>query len=605
MQPILKLDLATGVSERLEVPAVWQRSFIGGASLGARLLYSELVAETDPFSADSPLLFVTGPLTGTTGPAVGRFVVCGKSPATGLWAESNCGGFWGPELRAAGYDGLWLCGRADRPTFLWVHEGGIEIRDATAIWGSDTYASQALVRESIGEARARVAVVGPAAERGVVFAGIYCDHGRTAGRTGLGAVMAAKNVKAIAVRGNRYPGLADPARFGVLRSAANRMLKQDNEARVLHELGTAGAANYSEYLGAMPAKYFHQGTFETVDQISGATMTERLLAGHSTCHGCVIACGRVVRLQDGGRRKGPEYETICSFGPNLLISDLPTIARLGELCDRSGMDTISLGNTIGLAFRLFEMGRITAADTQGLELRWGDAEAVFRLVEMTAAREGIGDLVAQGSLRLGTYFGAADEAVQVNGLEVAYHDPRAVSGMALSYATSPRGACHNQSDYFFVDWGHTQADAGIDYYHRHAQAEKAANVARHQDWRTVYNSLVMCIFANVAPSVQADLCNAACGYDLDVEELMASGERGWNLKRAINHRMGLTAENDRLPRALLEPLPFGGTAGFTPDIQGMLYAYYDYRDWDMTSGRPSRRKLEQLGLGDVAHDLWE
>lgn len=604
MQPILRVDLGSGTIERLDVAANWAKAFIGGASLGARLLYSELTADLEPFSPQAPLLFITGPLTGTTGPAVGRFVVCGKGPATGLWAESNCGGFWGPELRAAGYDGLWVTGKAEKPVFLWIHDGQLEIRTADRLWGLDTYAAQSTVREEIGTSGARVAVVGPAAENGVLFSGIYCDHGRTAGRTGLGAVMASKNLKAIAVRGHVKPGLAEPDHFGTLRSEANRALKQDNEARVLHELGTAGAANYSEYLGAMPARYFHQGSFDAVDELSGAAMTDRLLVGHSTCHGCVIACGRVVRLEDGKARKGPEYETVCSFGPNLLISDLEAVTRLGELCDRLGMDTISLGNTIGLAFRLFELGKLTVQDTDGLGLRWSDVDAVSALVEMTAARRGIGDLLALGARRFGAHFDAEDEAVQVNGLEVAYHDPRGVSGMALAYATSPRGACHNQSDYFFVDWGHTEPELGIEYYPRHSQAEKSANVARHQDWRTVYNALVMCLFANVSPSMQAGLLNAACGYELSVEGLITAGERGWNLKRAINNRLGLSAANDRLPRALLEPLPTGGGEGFTPDIQGMLYAYYEARGWDQASGRPTRSKLDGLGLGEVADDLW-
>ncbi|HEY5983828.1 MAG TPA: aldehyde ferredoxin oxidoreductase family protein [Anaerolineales bacterium] len=605
MQPILEVDLSAGAFSELAIPAAWRNLFIGGASLAARFLYDELSPPGELLGPNAPLLFMTGPLTGTFGPAVGRFVVCGRGPATERWAESNCGGFWGPELRAAGFDGLLIRGKAEHPVFIWLSERGREIRDARHIWGMDTYEAQDQVKADVGSAGVHVACVGPAAENGVVFSGIYCDHGRTAGRTGLGAVMASKNLKAIAVHGSKKPPVAEPDRFGALRSDANRALKQDNEARVLHELGTAGAANYSEYLGAMPARYFHQGNFDAVDDVSGAAMTERFLTGQSTCHGCVIACGRVVQLGDGRKRKGPEYETICSFGPNLLISDLQAITRLGETCDRKGMDTISLGNTIGLAFRLFELGRITKADTDGLELRWGDAETVFRLIEMTAARQGIGALLAQGSRSFGRHFGAEDEAVQVNGLEVAYHDPRGVSGMALAYATSPRGACHNQSDYFFVDWGHTQPEIGIEYYPRHAQAEKAANVARHQDWRTVYNSLVMCIFANVAPAVQADLLSAASGHEWNVEEMLAAGARGWNLKRAINLRLGLTAENDRLPRALLEPLPTGGTEGFTPDIEGMLIGYYEARGWDSASGKPTRETLERLRMPHIARDLWQ
>jgi aldehyde:ferredoxin oxidoreductase len=605
MQPILKVNLFTGKAEEYKIPEEWERAFLGGASLAARLLYPYLTKELDPFSPEAPLLFINGPLTGTSGPTVGRFAVCGKGPATGLWAESNCGGFWGPELRFAGYDGLWITGKAEGPVYLWIEDGRFEIRDAAHLWGRDTYEAQELIKQEIGQPGIHVAVIGPAAENGVLFAGIYCDHGRTAGRTGLGSVMASKNLKAIAVHGKQVLPLAHSGRYALLRSESNRALKQDNEARVLHEVGTAGAANYSEYLGALPAKYYHQGGFELVDNVSGANMTDKLLAGYSACHACVIACGRVVRLEDGAKRKGPEYETVVSFGPNLLIDDLAEITRLGELCDRYGMDTISTGNTIGLVFHLFEQGVITTRDTGGLELKWGDAIAVRQLIRMTAGREGLGDLIAQGSRRLGRHFGAEQEAVQVNGLEVAYHDPRGVSGMALSYATSPRGACHNQSDYFFVDWGHTQPELGIEYFSRHAEAEKSANVARHQDWRTVYNAMVMCIFANVPPQVQVDLINAACGYEWTIEEMMRAGERGWNMKRAVNNRMGLTATNDKLPKALLEPLPTGGTEGYTPDIQGMLYAYYQARGWDENTGCPTKEKLLDLGLEDVAKDLWK
>lgn len=605
MQPILKIDLTTGATEEYRIPDAWEKDFLGGASLAARLLYDALSPELDPLSPDAPLLFMNGPLSGTAGPTVGRFVICGKGPATGLWAESHIGGFWGPELRFAGYDGIWITGKAQEPVYLWINEGRFELRSAAHLWGKDTYETQMLVKEEIGRNNARVAVVGEAGERGVLYAGIFCDHGRTAGRTGLGAVMGAKNLKAVAVYGKK--GTLPLARAGVyagVRSTSNRALKQDNQSQVLHELGTASAANYSEYMGAMPGRYYHQGSFEGVDSVSGARMSESILSGTSACHACVIACGRVVTLADGARRKGPEYETIVSFGPNLLVDELAEITRLGELCDRYGMDTISMGNTIGLAFHLFEQGVITSRDTAGIDLRWGDVEAIEKLIHLTAKREGIGEVLSQGSRFLGRYFGAEEEAVQVNGLEVAYHDPRGVSGMALVYATSPRGACHNQSDYFMVDWGNVNEEAGIGYFGRQDGGEKAANVARHQDWRTVYNSLVMCIFANVSPQTQADLINAACGLDWDVDEMMRCGERGWNLKRAINNRLGLTCANDKLPKALLEPYPEGGSAGYVIPFDEMIKAYYAARGWDPGTGRPTKAKLESLGLEDVAEDLW-
>lgn len=605
MQPILKVDLTTGTTQEYQIPDAWEKDFLGGASLAARLLYDTLTADLDPFSPEAPLLFMNGPLTGTAGPTVGRFVICGKGAATGLWAESHCGGFWGPELRFAGYDGLWITGKAQEPVYLWINEGKLEVRKAAHLWGRDTYETQTLIKEEVGRTGAHVAVIGEAGERGVLFAGIFCDHGRTAGRTGMGAVMGAKNLKAVAVYGKKSTlPLARSGVYAGFRSASNRALKQDNQTQVMHQLGTASAANYSEYLGAMPAKYYHQGNFENADNVSGSKVAETILSGTSACHACVIACGRVVDLGDGHRRKGPEYETIVFFGPNLLNDNLEAVVRLGELCDKYGMDTISLGNTIGLAFYLFEKGLVTTKDTGGLELRWGDVEVAERLIHLTAKREGIGEVIAKGSRFLGRYFGAEEEAVQVNGLEVAGHDPRGVTGMALVYATSPRGACHNQSDYFMVDWGTTNDEAGIGYFARQGGSEKAANVARHQDWRTVNNSLVMCIFANLSPETQKDLINAACGLDWDVEDMLRCGERGWNLKRAINNRLGLTRINDRLPKALLEPYAEGGAADFVIPFDEMIKAYYAARGWDPGTGRPTKKKLKSLGLDDIAKDLW-
>ena len=604
MQPILKVDLTTGKTEEYRIPEKWEKDFLGGASLAARILYSSLTRELDSLSPEAPLLFMTGPMTGTSGPTTGRFVVCGKGPATGLWAESNVGGFWGPELRLAGYDGLWITGKADQPVYLWLDGNRLEVRSAKHLWGANTYTTQEKVKEEIRDKSAHVLTIGPAGEKQVLFASMMCDHGRMSGRTGLGAVMGAKNLKAIALHGTNPIPVFDLKTYARLRSESNRVLKQDNEATVFRELGTAGAANYAEYIGAMPVKYYSRGSFENVDNISGAKMTETILTGRSACQGCVIACGRVVKIGDPVKRKGPEYETVVGFGPNLLNDNLEAIVDLGELCDRYGMDTISASNTIGLAFDLFEKGIVTEKDTGGIVLRWGDVDAIERLVNLIGRREGIGDLMAQGSRRFAAQFNAEEAAVQVNGLEAAYHDPRGVSGMALSYATSPRGACHNQSDYFLVDWGHSHEKLGIMYFGRHDHAEKSANVARHQDWRTVFNSIVMCIFANTDPGLQVKLINAACGLDWSIEDMLRCGERGWNLKRAINNRMGLTRANDKLPKAMLMPFPDGGSAGYIPEFESMLLAYYEARGWDPDTGKPSREKLIELGMQDVANDLW-
>jgi len=532
---------------------------------------------------------------------VGRFVICGKSPATGLWAESNCGGFWGPELRKAGYMGLWVTGKAEKPVYLWIEDGQVEIRDATHLWGQSTGQTQmAITSEIDGRGKPKVAVIGPAGEALIPFALVLTDHGRVAGRTGMGAVMGAKNLKAVAVRGSgKVPVSSDV--FPQLRAAANRALREDVMSNTARELGTAAVADYADYLGEMPKKYFQAGTFDGVNNVTGATMSETILTGVSACHACVIACGRVVKLADEEhKRKGPEYETIVGFGPNLLIDDLSFITRMGGLCDQLGMDVISLSNTLGLAFTLYEQGVISDEDTGGLKLLWGDTAVVEKLIKQTAARKGLGAWLAGGARFLAQHFGVEDTAVQVNGLEVAYHDPRAASGMALVYATSPRGACHNQGDYFLADlFGQTEESLGMEYFERHAGPEKAANVAIHQNWRTVFNALVMCVFANVPPENVLELVNAATGTNYSLDELLQAGERGWNLKRVINHRLGLTRANDKLPKTLLEPYIDGGAEGYRIPFDEMIKAYYIARGWDPETGYPLLEKLNELGLNWV------
>lgn len=606
MQPILRINLSTRAIDLLEVPRQWQADFLGGASLGARLLYEHLLPSLDPFSADAPLLFLNGPLSGTAGPAVGRFVVCAKSPATGLWGESNVGGFWGPELRMAGYFGLWLTGKADSPVYLSIINDKIEFHPADHLWGMDTYSTQAAVKNEINALNPRVAVIGPAGEARIPFSVILTDHGRVAGRTGMGAVMGSKNLKAIAVKGNGKVPVAEPDRFAVLRSTANRELKADSYTDVMHDLGTAGAADYFDYLGDMPKKYFQNGTYDNALHVSGSSVAETILVGTSACHACVIACGRVVRLEDGEKRKGPEYETLAGFGPNLWYDDPLRITRLGELCDRLGMDTISMSNTIGLVFKLKDMGIITDNEAGGVILEWGNPESVEALIRLTVRREGLGEWMAKGTRELARHFNSEEEAVQVNGLEVPYHDPRGSSGMALVYATSPRGACHNQSDYFLIDMGQALTDIGINAIGRHAGAEKSQNVALHQDWRTVGNALVLCTFANVPPVTVLGLINSACDLDWDLQEMMRAGERGWNLKRVINNRLGLTRKNDVLPKALLQPYVDHpeSTDNFVPDFENMLMAYYDARGWDAQTGYPKKEKLISLDLDWLVEDLW-
>jgi aldehyde:ferredoxin oxidoreductase len=605
LQPILKINLTTQEVAQFDVPREWMYAYLGAASLAARMLYDHLTIDLDPLSPQAPLLWLNGPLTGTAGPAVGRFVICAKSPATNLWGESNVGGFWGPELRKAGFDGLWLEGRAETPVYLWIHNDQVEIRDAMHLWGKETYDTQTAIQSEVDAKNIRVAVIGPAGERLIPYALVLTDHGRVAGRTGMGAVMGSKNLKAVAVKGKGEVPLINWMAYKSPRAAANRELRDHNVTQQMREVGSAGGADYFDYMGEQPKKYFQAGVFENGYKVTGASLTEQYLTGVSACHACVIACGRVVDLGDGIKRKGPEYETMAGFGPNLLIDDLAATIRLGELCDHYGLDSISMSNIIGFAFSLFERGRITLTDTDGLPLEWGNADAAAELIHLTARQDGIGAILAEGSRAMEARFGDEGDAVQVNGLEIAYHDPRGASGYAIIYATSPRGACHNQSDYFMVDiFGQTDEGLDIQFHSRHAGAEKAADVARHQDWRTVNNALVLCVFASVPPPTVLELVNTGLGLNWTMDDLLRCGERGWNLKRAINHRLGLTRANDKLPKALLKPYADGGSAGYIPPVQEMLTAYYAARGWDEATGKPAPAKLIELGLGWVVEALW-
>jgi aldehyde:ferredoxin oxidoreductase len=599
---VLKIDLSTGEIQKNQVPSEWVNDFIGGSGLAARLLWDEIDPARDPLDPQSPFLWVNGPLTGTSGPATGRFSLCGRSPQTGLWGESNLGGFIGTELRRAGYDILWIAGRSSQPVYLWIHNDAVEIHPATHLWGqADTYETQTIIRKEVSEPRARVASIGLAGENLVPFANVMADHGRAAGRTGMGALMGSKNLKAVAIRGSIAIPLARTEEFKQLRKAANKTLLEQNMTSIFNSLGTSGSADYLQIIGDMPQKYWTAPTFDGASQISGTEMASTFLTGTKGCHGCVIGCGREIHIKEGvyktaPKSKGPEYETVCAFGSQLLVNDLPMITKLGDMCDRFGMDTISAGSTIALAYLLFDRGLMDAADTDGLVLRWGDAQPCLILLEQIARREGFGSLLAQGSRALATRYGDPDLAVQINGLDVPMHDPRAFSGQALAYVTSPRGACHNQSDFFNVELGGTIDEIGITMTDRWQDSGKASHVMQHQHWRTVCNSLAVCFFAVVSPSELATLLCAASGTDWSVPTMLKSGERAWNLKRAINCHLGLTRNTEKLPKLLLESLPEGGQEGHIPDMDVLLREYYTASEWDKSTGQPKPEKLTSLGL---------
>jgi len=452
-----------------------------------------------------------------------------------------------------------------------------------------------------------VASIGPAGENLVLYAAIMNDHGRAAGRTGMGAVMGSKNLKAIAVRGTQRVPLADEEAFGQTAEQAVKIVLDDISTQVSREMGTTSFVDMSIMWGNMPNKYWTQPNFEEATKLSGPTMMETILTRSVPCYGCVVACGRQVTLKDTPYAveavDGPEYETVGMLGSLLLVDDLPGVAYAGHLCNRYGMDTISAGSSIALAYLLYDRGFITAADTGGLPLRWGDIETAQALLKMIAQREGFGDILAEGVKRIASRYGAEDLAVHVNGLALPAHDPRALSGMAVVYATSPRGACHMQGDMYLIDMGLTLAELGIFPSGRFKTRGKAKTTARLQDWRTLYNSAIMCVFVNPTAPVLAKLLSAATGRSSDIVWWHRTGERIFNLKRAFNNRLGIRRGNDRLPQTLLIPMS-NGSKRRTPRMEMLMAEYYAYRDWDWATGKPSRQKLISLGLPKIAGELW-
>jgi aldehyde:ferredoxin oxidoreductase len=607
MGKLLVVDLTSGQIEDEPLNENYANQFIGGSGLACRYLYDMVDADTDPLGPENPLFFVTGPLTGTRAPLCGRHVVCARSPLTGIWCESHAGGFVGAELRFAGYDGIIVRGRSPKPVYLWIQDERAELREAGHLWGKDTFETQTLIKEELNDSRVRVACIGPAGENQVLLANIIHDHARAAGRGGLGAVMGSKNLKAVAVRGRGHVPVADEERLKELSHQVVEILREDFLSDMLHATGTACAMDQLNYLGSLPSRYYTQGVFDT-ETLNGGYMADTILTGTSACYGCVVGCGRKVAASEGRYTfpeiDGPEYETICGLGTTLLIDDLAAVSWLGHLCDAYGIDTISAGSTIGLAHYLFQEGVIGPQDTGGVTLQWGDPDTVVKLLEQMAHNEGFGALLGEGSRRLGRRFGVEELAVQVKGLEVAYHDPRALSSMALVYSTSPIGASHNHSDMYWVEVGRSVEELGIPLTDRLEDAGKGPLVARHQDWRSVTNALVMCIFNNAPVQYHADLLNAVTGRQETLESLLHVGERIWNLKRAYNNRLRMTRADDRLPQLLLQPLAEGGTQGHVPDLELMLGEYYQARDWDWVTGKPTRETLERLGLGFAVGELW-
>jgi aldehyde:ferredoxin oxidoreductase len=593
---ILRVDLSSGSFKDEIIPEEVCRKFIGGRGLAEKILWDELKPGVDPLSPENILIFMTGPLEGTRMPTSGRFHVVTKSPATGGIGDSNCGGDFGPKLRFAGYDGIVITGRAEKPVYIWIDEGNVEIRDASHLWGRGVWDTEDMLVEEIGDKKISIASIGPAGENKVVFAAIMNRKHRAAGRTGVGAVMGSKNLKAIVVRGNKEPEVHDVDK---VREVSKKMIeilrKHDVTGQGLPTYGTATLVNVINEAGIFPTRNFQTGVFEGAEKISGETIREKILEKNIACWGCPIACGRKTKITEPPYQvdgEGPEYETDWSLGAMCGVDDLNAITYAHNICDDLGMDPISLGSTIACAMEMYEKGLIPKEKLYGLELKFGNPQAIVELAWKTAYLDGFGAEIAMGAKKLAEKYGAPELAMHSKGLELPAYDPRGVQGHGLGYATSNRGGCHLRA--YMISPEILGIPQQLD---RFSTEGKAKALIELQDLFAMVDSMIVCkfvTFAIGAPEL-TEMLNAVTGWNFTVEEFMKTGERIYNLERMIINREGFDAKDDTLPKRVLEePMPEGPSKGHVVKLSEMLPEYYQLRGWK--DGVVTEEKKKELGL---------
>ncbi len=626
---ILRVDLTRGTFRVEEPQDIIYRTYLGGGGLASYYLLKELPPGIEPLSPENILIFASSVISGTPIAGMVRFTVAAKSPLTGAYGEAEAGGFWGPELKFSGYDGIIITGKAPEPSYLWIKDGDVEIRSAKKVWGLETGPAQELIREEIGEPRARIALIGPAGENLVRFACVINELKHANGRTGMGAVMGSKNLKAIAVRGTGRLSLFDPEKLKLLSRELNEDIRRHQPNKTLRELGTANLIRVLNSQGILPTRNFRTGFLAGAENISGERMAETILKSAEGCYACPVRCKRAVEASDAAYRTsprygGPEYETLASLGSLLEITDLAAIAKGNELCNRYTLDTISTGVAIGFAMECYEKGILTKADTEGIDFAFGNPEAMLRGIEWIAFRRGrLGNLLADGVKIASEKLKQGSErfALHIKGQELPLHDPRGKTGQALSFAVSPTGADHVRAPHdppfkepgMFLDrvapLGLLEA---VDV--REMGARKARNFTYlHFVW-SLYESLGVCNF--VAGPVWAlslnklvEVVQAATGWETSLFELIKAGERTVTMARVFNLREGFRRRDDTLPERLFTPLEGGTLAGKGIDPAGfadLLTLYYEAMGWEPANGVPTRGKLAELNLywlNDLIGDL--
>ncbi|MFW9995077.1 MAG: aldehyde ferredoxin oxidoreductase family protein [Candidatus Odinarchaeota archaeon] len=597
---ILRVDLSTKSVSTSEFSEEFARKYIGGNGFGIKLLLDECPANVDPFSPDNPFIIATGPCSRTIVPTSSKFSAYSKSPLTGLLGEGIASGSLGNELKGAGYDVLIVKGRSDTLSYLWIDDDVVEFREAEHIQGMDAWTVETVIREELGDPQIEVASIGIAGEKLVKFACICNSRTRQLGRTGLGAVMGSKNLKAIAVRGSGSVNMASPDKLLEVCNDINKRSQGSTTAKY-RNLGTPENVLVFNELGCLPTRNFQQATFDKAEKISGELLNEKYVDHIISCNRCPIACDHISRVKEGkykGAEVGLDFETMFALGPNTGVGKLDAIIKANEICDREGLDTISAGGTIAFAMECFERGIITLDDTNQLNLSFGNHEAMIKLLEMISKREGIGDILAEGSRKAAQIIGKGSEryAVHIKGLELPGYDVRGLKTAALSFGTSTRGACHLRSGSYSPDM-----KGEVDRYKE--EIGRGIIVKEREDLYSILDSLLVCKFLRGTLSKEdlLHLYTLTTGHQITYEELMKAGERIYNLEKLFNLREGAKREDDLLPpRIYLDPIPDGYAKGSVVSREGydlMLDDYYECRGWTK-EGVPTKEKLVELDIGD-------
>jgi aldehyde:ferredoxin oxidoreductase len=582
---ILHVSLTDKTIERKPIPHDLFSQYLGGRGLGVKLLYDKLSPGVDPLSAENLLIFAVGPVTATTVPTAGRTEVITKSPLTGTVFDSNLGGYFGPQLRRAGYAAVVLEGQSSTPVYLWINDDQVEIRDASEIWGKDVADSTDALLNATDE-KAQVACIGPAGENLVKIAAIMNDKHRAAGRGGVGAVMGSKKLKAIVARGTGKIEVDDKERLNEAVKRSRLLLKKNAVTdKSLPVYGTAVLVNLTNEYGMLPTHNFQEGTFMDAEGVSGEKLLERFSVRTYNCHGCPIGCGRISKV-NGEEIGGPEYETIWALGPTCGINDLEWITLANHKCNLLGLDTISTGSTIACAMELVQKGKLDAP------FDFGDTSGLLEFIDDIALARGLGAEIGEGSRALAKRYGAPELAMHVKGLEIPAYDPRGAQGHALGYATSNRGGCHLRS--YLIGPEIMGSPVIVD---RDRIEGKAGLVILYQNLAAAMDTMILCRFTNFAWTVDdyAEFLAAATGLPIDGRGLLEIGERIWNLERLFNIREGITGKDDCLPPRFFTRLPEGGTRNRVVRLDEMLVEYYSLRGWDK-EGNPTKKLLKRLEI---------